>query len=128
MVRHQIERLVRILKCAARANACQHLQHGCSHHVGIRPTLNKPPNHYLPYGGKLSREKTFTNIADFRLSASFLREIWGVAYLKGCGIHHVSYISRWLRSRGGWILSCAHKWACCPIYNTLQNVSHDLKP
>ena len=32
-------------------------------------------------------------------------------------------------TRGGWTRSRAHKkWACFPIYNTVQNVSHDLKP
>ena len=32
-------------------------------------------------------------------------------------------------TRGGWTRSRAHKkWACYPIYNTVQNVSHDLKP
>ena len=31
--------------------------------------------------------------------------------------------------RGSWTRSRAYKkWACCLIYNTIQNVSHDLKP
>ena len=31
--------------------------------------------------------------------------------------------------RGGWTRSRANKkWVCCPVYNTVQNVSHDLKP
>ena len=31
--------------------------------------------------------------------------------------------------RGGWTRSRVHKKsACCPICNTVQNVSHDLKP
>ena len=34
-----------------------------------------------------------------------------------------------IRTRGGWTRSRAYKkWACCPIYNAVQNVSHYVKP
>ena len=46
-----------------------------------------------------------------------------------CWVGHFSAKLKVVNCRGGWTRSRAHKkWACCPIYNTVQNVSHDLKP
>jgi hypothetical protein len=41
----------------------------------------------LPYSGKLFEGENFREFRGFSIiSECFFREIWGVAYLKGCGI------------------------------------------
>ena len=60
-----------------------------------------------------------------------------VAGIDISGQEHYSIFWNYLRvcvsvtrlARGSWTRSRAHKnWACCPIWNIIQNLTHDLRP